>query len=92
MQHNLPNRKFIHLYNLGIFSNDHLPYAYLQREKNLDVPSLSEMMESAIKVLDKGNEGYFLLVIILLYHKEYIIHNYSNNKWNLDRLILRERP
>lgn len=49
-------------YLLGIFANGHLPYEYEKIEKNLDVPTLAEMTKAALEILERGSEGYFLLV------------------------------
>ncbi|KAI5745080.1 hypothetical protein M8J76_008131 [Diaphorina citri] len=47
-------------YLLGLFSSDHLDYA-LDADPTKQ-PSLSEMTQVAIEILDKNPEGYFLLV------------------------------
>lgn len=47
-------------YVLGLFEDDHLEY---NLEANPDTePSMTEMVEAAIKVLNKGTNGYFLFV------------------------------
>lgn len=46
----------------GIFANGHIPYEYRKRKYHLDLPTLSEMTEAAIKVLKHGDKGFFLLV------------------------------
>ncbi|MEI4270002.1 MAG: alkaline phosphatase [Candidatus Dasytiphilus stammeri] len=43
-----------------MFDASHLPYN-LDRDNTTD-PSLEEMTEAAIKVLQKGDEGFFLFV------------------------------
>ncbi|XP_032517990.2 alkaline phosphatase-like [Danaus plexippus] len=49
-------------YVLGIFANEHLRYES-QRDKGPEgMPSISDMVEAAIKVLRKNNNGYFLMV------------------------------
>jgi alkaline phosphatase len=46
----------------GLFNADHLNYE-LDRAKNaIDEPSLAEMTEVAIKILQKNTTGYFLMV------------------------------
>ncbi|XP_057666738.1 uncharacterized protein LOC130900250 [Diorhabda carinulata] len=45
---------------LGLFDSNHMAYN-LERDNKTD-PSLEEMTEAAIKVLQKGPEGYFLFV------------------------------
>uniref|UniRef100_A0A8D9BH38 Alkaline phosphatase n=1 Tax=Cacopsylla melanoneura TaxID=428564 RepID=A0A8D9BH38_9HEMI len=47
-------------YLLGLFSNDHLDYA-LDADLTKQ-PTLAEMTEVAVKMLDKNPEGFFLLV------------------------------
>ncbi|RVE46598.1 hypothetical protein evm_008731 [Chilo suppressalis] len=47
-------------YLLGIFAASHLSYEY-QRNQT-DMPSLSDMVEAAIKVLRKNEKGFFLMV------------------------------
>ncbi|CAG9788274.1 unnamed protein product [Diatraea saccharalis] len=47
-------------YLLGIFADGHLSYEY-QRNQT-DIPSLSEMVAAAIKVLQKNDNGFFLMV------------------------------
>lgn len=47
----------------GLFSSDHLPYHLDVEDKKLvEVPSLEEMTMKAIQILDKDQNGYFLLV------------------------------
>uniref|UniRef100_A0A6P7GCX8 alkaline phosphatase n=1 Tax=Diabrotica virgifera virgifera TaxID=50390 RepID=A0A6P7GCX8_DIAVI len=47
-------------YLLGLFEPNHMPYN-LERDNETD-PSLEEMTEAAIEVLQRGPEGYFLFV------------------------------
>ncbi|KAK4310261.1 hypothetical protein Pmani_018154 [Petrolisthes manimaculis] len=47
---------------LGLFANDHLQYEYFKRENALDVPTLAEMTQAAIHMLQQEDKGYFLLV------------------------------
>lgn len=49
-------------YLLGLFSYDHLHYDAERVQFNYDEPSLEEMVEAAIKLLSKNENGYFLLV------------------------------
>lgn len=47
----------------GLFSSDHLPYHLDVVDKNLvEIPSLEEMTMMAIEILEKSQNGYFLLV------------------------------
>ncbi|RTL40489.1 MAG: alkaline phosphatase [Rhodocyclaceae bacterium] len=49
---------------VGLFNADHLNYE-LDRAKaanNIDEPSLADMTEKAIKILQKNSKGYFLMV------------------------------
>ena len=43
----------------GLFTESHMDYDI---ERPRDQPSLAEMTESAIKILNKSPEGFFLLV------------------------------
>ncbi|XP_071534051.1 alkaline phosphatase-like [Panulirus ornatus] len=47
---------------LGLFANGHMPYEYEKRDNNLDVPTLAEMTETAIKLLSQEPKGFFMLV------------------------------
>jgi len=49
-------------YLMGIFSNAHMQYEWHKRQNNLDVPTLAEMTSAAIEVLQRGPDGFFLLV------------------------------
>ncbi|XP_013109665.1 membrane-bound alkaline phosphatase [Stomoxys calcitrans] len=51
-------------YVLGLFASSHCPYHGDLERQDLkdDVPSLSEMTEAALKVLQKSPEGFFLFV------------------------------
>lgn len=46
---------------LGLMNKDHLKYDFI-RQQDLDEPSLVEMTERAIKILEQNPNGYFLLV------------------------------
>jgi alkaline phosphatase len=49
---------------LGLFANNHLPYESLRNTQSLGQPSLTEMTEVAIKILNnkKNEKGYVLIV------------------------------
>ncbi len=47
---------------VGLFNLDHLNYELDRVKKKLDEPSLADMTEKAIKVLQKNSKGYFLMV------------------------------
>lgn len=49
----------------GIFSNEHLSYEHERNKGPEGMPSLAEMVRAAIKVLQKNENGYFLMVSIL---------------------------
>ncbi|CAL4067168.1 unnamed protein product, partial [Meganyctiphanes norvegica] len=49
-------------YLFGLFSNGHMPYEHAKKINNMDIPTLPEMTEKAIKLLSKGDKGYFLLL------------------------------
>ncbi|CAL4060514.1 unnamed protein product, partial [Meganyctiphanes norvegica] len=49
-------------YVLGLFTNGDMPYEYKKRTHHLDLPSLPEMTEKAIKLLNQGENGFFLMV------------------------------
>ncbi|XP_050322569.1 membrane-bound alkaline phosphatase [Bactrocera neohumeralis] len=51
-------------YLLGLFANSHCPYSGDLERSNYKLvkPSLTEMTEAAIKVLQKNQNGYFLFV------------------------------
>ncbi|CAD0197609.1 unnamed protein product [Chrysodeixis includens] len=49
-------------YLMGIFSNEHLSYDQLRHKGPEGMPSLSDMVKAAIKVLKKNKKGYFLMV------------------------------
>lgn len=61
---NAKELKNINAYNinrlLGLFSLSHMPYE-LDRNSN-EVPSLSEMTEKALQILNKNQIGFFLMV------------------------------
>ncbi|XP_023949953.2 alkaline phosphatase isoform X2 [Bicyclus anynana] len=49
-------------YLLGIFANEHLRYES-ERDKGPDgMPSISDMVEAAVKVLQRNSKGFFLMV------------------------------
>lgn len=47
---------------VGLFNGDHLNYDYDRRFGKIDEPSLAEMTRSAIRVLKKNPNGFFLMV------------------------------
>jgi alkaline phosphatase len=47
---------------VGLFNKDHLNYELDRVKKQLDEPSLADMTEKAIKVLQNNGKGYFLMV------------------------------
>ncbi|KAH8280532.1 hypothetical protein KR018_009335 [Drosophila ironensis] len=51
-------------YLLGLFAESHLPYHgdRLRKRTELADPSLSELTETAVKMLSKNSEGFFLFV------------------------------
>ncbi|XP_070542331.1 alkaline phosphatase-like [Ptychodera flava] len=49
-------------YLLGLFEHDHMQYDANREEDIAGEPSLSEMVEKAIKMLKKNKNGFFLLV------------------------------
>ncbi|XP_014273688.1 alkaline phosphatase [Halyomorpha halys] len=49
-------------YLLGIFVNDHFPYDHLRNKSENGVPSLEQMVTSAVKVLKKNENGFVLMV------------------------------
>ena len=47
----------------GLFNMDNMQYEYERRSaKKVTEPSLTQMTENAIRVLKRGDNGYFLLV------------------------------
>ncbi|CAL4060358.1 unnamed protein product [Meganyctiphanes norvegica] len=49
-------------YLLGLFHNGHLPWEHVKVEDELDIPTLAEMTKKAITMLQKGDNGFFLMV------------------------------
>jgi len=47
---------------LGLFNYDHMEYSYNRKNDTAGEPSLAEMVEFAVKVLNKNPKGYVLLV------------------------------
>lgn len=47
---------------VGLFNADHLNYELDRVKLNKDEPSLADMTEKAIKILQKNGKGYFLMV------------------------------
>ncbi|XP_057299612.1 alkaline phosphatase-like isoform X1 [Hydractinia symbiolongicarpus] len=57
---NLHPEKVDHV--LGLFNYDHMQYSYDRRNDIAGEPSLTDMVEFAVKVLSKNDKGYVLLV------------------------------
>lgn len=49
-------------YILGLFTNGTMPMEYTRNKKSLGIPSLELMTETAIKVISKNENGFFLMV------------------------------
>ncbi|XP_061717662.1 alkaline phosphatase isoform X1 [Cydia pomonella] len=49
-------------YLMGIFANGHMAYEFERNHGPEGMPSISEMVEAAIKVLRRNPNGYFLMV------------------------------
>ena len=47
---------------LGLFNLDHMNYELDRKKNSVDEPSLADMTEKAIRVLQKNGKGYFLMV------------------------------
>lgn len=47
---------------LGLFEPSHMKFELNRNKANPDEPNLAEMTEKAIKILRRGNNGFFLLV------------------------------
>jgi hypothetical protein len=47
----------------GIFASSHLKYEY-EKNNTDEQPTISNMVEAAIKVLQKNTKGFFLMVSI----------------------------
>lgn len=64
---------------LGIFTNGTMPMEYTRNKKFLETPSLELMTETAIKVISKNENGFFLMVCIIpKINKNYNPANYPN--------------
>lgn len=65
---------------IGVFANGHLKYEH-ERDNGPDgTPSISEMVEAAIKVLRKNEKGYFLMVS---YYKNICMNNRQNSYFKI---------
>ena len=53
---------FIAFYTSGLFEYSHMQYEVYRAEDTAGEPSIAEMTEKAIKILQKNPKGYFLLV------------------------------
>ncbi|XP_063828779.1 alkaline phosphatase isoform X2 [Ostrinia nubilalis] len=49
-------------YLMGIFANSHMEYEYQKDKGPEGMPTISDMVEAAIKVLRRNSNGYFLMV------------------------------
>ena len=47
---------------LGLFETGHMQYRTKRRQDGAGEPTLAQMTDKAIRILRRGNEGYFLLV------------------------------
>ena len=47
---------------VGLFNRDHLNYELDRAKNSIDEPSLADMTEKAIKILQKNGKGFFLMV------------------------------
>ena len=47
---------------LGLFTMSHMAYNLDRVQNNLDQPSLADMTEKAVRILQKNGNGYFLMV------------------------------
>ena len=47
---------------LGMFDYSHMQYEVYRAEDGAGEPSITEMTEKAIRILNKNPKGYFLLV------------------------------
>lgn len=56
-------------YVLGLFNTDHMEYNLLA--DNTTQPTLPEMVESALDILSKNENGYFLFILGMVI---YVIH------------------
>ena len=54
--------QFICLSFLGLFERSHMHYELDRHKDKAGEPSIAEMVEKAIKILQKNPKGYFLLV------------------------------
>jgi len=60
---NYKSSSSIHLKIAGLFEPKDMKYeAHRQQETGIREPSLAEMTEKAIKILENKDDGYFLLV------------------------------
>ena len=67
-----------------MFDYSHMQYAYNRKNDTGKEPSLTEMVEFAVKVLEKNPKGYFLLV-----EGEYfIIYNSINDFAKIFKITL----
>ncbi|KAF5292048.1 hypothetical protein FQR65_LT11314 [Abscondita terminalis] len=75
---------------LGLFSLSHLPYKLIKEERGLNVPSLSAMTRSALKLLRNSEEGFVLMVeggLIDLAHHDNMARLAMEEVWDFDNAI-----
>ena len=53
---------FNHLTHAGLFEPNHMQYEIDRTGDRAGEPTLAEMTEKAIQILDRGSQGYFLFV------------------------------
>lgn len=49
---------------LGLFTNGWMPMEYKKKKEKLSTPTLELMTKTALKVISKNKEGFFLMVCI----------------------------
>lgn len=54
-----------YIYYSGLFTNGAMPMEYIRNKKSLGIPSLELMTETALKVISKNENGFFLMVCIV---------------------------
>lgn len=59
--------KSFHALCLGLFSSGWMPMEYSRVKNMLDTPSLETMTKSALKIVSKNQNGFFLMVRIKMY-------------------------
>ncbi len=59
---------------LGLFSSHHMAFEIDRRNFDTWQPSLSAMTDKALSVLEKGDQGFFLMVVFLPQHFNVVIY------------------